>query len=298
MANRQYKDSVFRKLFRNKRELASLYQAIRPDDEIFAKDIRLTTLRNVFLDNQRNDLSFLWKRQAVVLMEHQSTWNENIPLRMLSYADHVYRKVIKFIEAQAMYQEALVKIPTPKFYMLYNGRPQEKKRDELLLSDAFEEPGGDLELRVHVIDISYDETNEILQACEPLYGYSYLVHRIQEYKRQGDDNDTAIAKAITDCLQAGILTDFLMKNGKEVIDMFKLQWNEKDAKKYWKEEARNQGLAEGRAEGRAEGKVEGKAEGKAEAARSLMESLHCTKEKAMELLKIPAELQPKILALL
>ena len=76
--------------------------------------------------------------------------------------------------------------------------------------------------------------------------------------------------------------------------MFKLQWNEKDAKKYWKEEARNQGLAEGRAEG----KLEGKAEGKAEAARSLMESLHCTKEKAMELLKIPAELQPKIIALL
>ncbi|MDD6698174.1 MAG: hypothetical protein ACI4OD_11200 [Selenomonas sp.] len=43
---------------------------------------------------------------------------------------------------------------------------------------------------------------------------------------------------------------------------------------------------------------EGHAEGKAEAARSLMESLHCTKEKAMELLKIPAELQPKVLALL
>ena len=299
MANRQYKDSVFRRLFRNKRELASLYQAIRPDDEIFAKDIRLTTLRNVFLDNQRNDLSFLWKRQAVVLMEHQSTWNENIPLRMLSYADHVYRKVIKFIEAQrAMYQEALVKIPTPKFYMLYNGQPQKKKRDELLLSDAFEEPDGDLELSVHVIDISYNKTNPILQACEPLYGYSYLVYRIQEYKRQGDDNDTAIAKAITDCIQAGILTDFLMKNGKEVIDMFKLQWNEKDAKKYWKEEARNQGLVEGRAEGRAEGKMEGRAEGKAEAARSLMESLHCTKEKAMELLKIPAELQPKIIALL
>ena len=47
-----------------------------------------------------------------------------------------------------------------------------------------------------------------------------------------------------------------------------------------------------------EGHAEGRAEGKAEAARSLMESLHCTKEKAMELLKIPAELQPKVLALL
>ena len=56
--------------------------------------------------------------------------------------------------------------------MLYNGRPQKKTRDVLSLSDAFEEKDGDLDLRVHVIDISYDETNPILQTCEPLYGYS------------------------------------------------------------------------------------------------------------------------------
>ena len=87
-------------------------------------------------------------------------------------------------------------------------------------------------------------------------------------------------------MDAGILTNFLKKNSREVINMFKLQWNEKDAKKYWMEE------------GEARGHAEGKAEGKAEAARSLMESLNITKEKAMELLKIPAELQPKVLALL
>ena len=45
-------------------------------------------------------------------------------------------------------------------------------------------------------------------------------------------------------------------------------------------------------------RAEGKAESKAESVRSLMESLNCTKEKAMELLKIPVEFQPKILALL
>jgi len=287
MANRRYKDSVFRKLFHNKRELASLYQAIRPEDDIFAKDIKITTLRNVFTDSQRNDLSFLWKQRVVVLMEHQSTWNENIPLRMLPYADHVYSKIIKIMEAQkAMYQETLVKIPTPKFYMLYNGKPQKKFRDVLKLSDAFNEKDGDLEIRVHVIDISYNEKNEILQSCEPLYGYSYLVHLIQAYKKESDDDDTAIAKAIDDCKKAGILTNFLAKNGKEVIDMFKLQWNIKDAKKYWTEEAHENG------------KVEGEIKGKADSARSLMKTMHCTKEKAMELLQIPTELQPKIMAML
>ncbi|WP_294157886.1 hypothetical protein [uncultured Selenomonas sp.] len=191
------------------------------------------------------------------------------------------------MEAQkAMYQETLVKIPTPKFYMLYNGKPQKKFRDVLKLSDAFNEEDGDLEIRVHVIDISYNEKNEILQSCEPLYGYSYLVHLIQAYKKESDDDDTAIAKAIDDCKKAGILTNFLAKNGKEVIDMFKLQWNIKDAKKYWTEEAHENG------------KVEGEIKGKADSARSLMKTMNCTKEKAMELLQIPTELQPKIMAML
>ena len=59
----------------------------------------------------------------------------------------------------------------------------------------------------------------------------------------------AIAKAVDECLDTGILTNFLEKNGKEVIKMFKLQWNEKDAEKFWKEEAHAQGKAEGKAEG-------------------------------------------------
>ena len=245
MANRQYKDSVFRKLFHNKRELASLYQAIRPADDIRARDIRLATLKNVFLDSQRNDLAFLWKQRAVVFVEHQSTWNENLPLRMLPYLDHVYAKIIKLIEAQrAMYQEARVMIPTPKCYMLYNGTPRKKKCEELRLSDSFLEKGGDLEIRVNVIDISYDETNPYLQASPPLYGYSYLVHCIQLHKKAGDDDDTAIAKAIIECKDAGILTDFLEKHGKEVIKMFKLQWNAQDAQKYWKEEGITQGVAQ------------------------------------------------------
>ena len=114
--------------------------------------------------------------------------------------------------------------------MLYNGKPQKNFHEELKLSDAFEEKDGDLEIRIHVIDISYSERNEILQSCEPLYGYSYLVHLIQTYRKNGDDDDAAIAKAIDDCIQAGILKDFLAKNGKEVMNMFRLKWNIKDAR--------------------------------------------------------------------
>lgn len=47
-----------------------------------------------------------------------------------------------------------------------------------------------------------------------------------------------------------------------------------------------------------EAEARGKNNGIAESVRSLMESLHCTKEHAMELLKVPASLQPKIVTLL
>lgn len=73
MANRQFKDSVFRKLFNNRKELAKLYQAIQPGIVVSPQDLKITTLRNVFLDSQKNDLSFLWKGTSVVLIEHQMT---------------------------------------------------------------------------------------------------------------------------------------------------------------------------------------------------------------------------------
>ena len=262
MANRQVKDSVFRKLFNNRKELAELYQAIQPDIEVLPQDLKITTLRNVFLDSQKNDLSFLWKGKSVVLIEHQSTWNENMPLRMLPYIDKMYRKIIKERDAKrAIYLSKLVKIPTPKFYILYNGPKLPEPRPELRLSDAFDDPqNGDLELICHVIDISYDCNNEILNACRPLRDYSYLVYLIHENKHAGMTDDEAIRHAVLACIDQGILKNFLKQYGKEVINMFSLQWNEEEARKYREEYAEEVGLQKGLQKGRSEGRTEGKGE--------------------------------------
>lgn len=250
MANRQVKDSVFRKLFNNRKELAKLYQAIQPGIEVLPQDLKITTLRNVFLDSQKNDLSFLWKGKSVVLIEHQSTWNENMPLRMLPYIDKMYRKIIKERDAKrAIYLSKLVKIPMPKFYILYNGPKLPESRPELRLSDAFENPqDGDLELVCHVIDISYDRDSKILNACQPLHDYSYLVHLIHENKLQGMNDDEAIRQAVLACIDQGILKHFLQQYGKEVVNMFSLQWNEEEARKYREEYAEEIGREKGKGE--------------------------------------------------
>ena len=72
MANRQYKDTVFRRIFNHEREIAALYQAIRQEDDIRPEDITITTLDNVFLSSQRNDLSFLWSMKNTMPSETPS----------------------------------------------------------------------------------------------------------------------------------------------------------------------------------------------------------------------------------
>ena len=101
MANRQYKDTVFRAYLNHKREIAALYQAIRPEADVRAEDITITTLDDVFLGQQQNDLSFLWKAQAVILVEHQSSINPNMPYRLLIYSALVL--LANFMDSKAQY---------------------------------------------------------------------------------------------------------------------------------------------------------------------------------------------------
>lgn len=153
MANRKYKDTVFRAFFNHEREIAALYQAIRPADDVRAEDITITTLDDVFLDQQKNDLSFLWKDQAVILVEHQSSINPNMPYRLLIYSALVM--LANFMDSKAQYGTKLVRIPAPHFYVLYIGDDMEADEDMLKLSAAFKEKGADLELVCHVINITY-----------------------------------------------------------------------------------------------------------------------------------------------
>lgn len=250
----------------------------------------------VFLSDKKNDLSFLWKDQAVVLVEHQSSINPNMPVRLLLYS--AFQLLANLIDPKTIYGTKLVKILAPHFYVFYIGDDMDVDEDTLKLSASFRETKADLELVCHVFNITYKEHREILERCQPLREYSFLVHQVEQNKKSGMPLGTAIREAVMYCIAHGIMGNFLEEHREEVIEMIALQWDSDVEKKVLREEGVEEGLERGRAEGRAEGKTEGKTEGKAEAARSLMETLHCTKEKAMELLKIPAELRPKVLALL
>lgn len=83
-ANRNYKDTVFRKLFSDRRNLLSLYNAINGTAYTDETKLEIVTLENAIYMGMKNDLAFIIDTN-LFLYEHQSTYNPNMPLRDLFY---------------------------------------------------------------------------------------------------------------------------------------------------------------------------------------------------------------------
>ena len=73
-ANRNYKDTVFRMLFSNRKNLLSLYNAVNQRDYKNPDDLEIVTLENAIYMGMKNDLAFIIDTN-LYLYEHQSTYN-------------------------------------------------------------------------------------------------------------------------------------------------------------------------------------------------------------------------------
>ena len=82
--NRNYKDTVFRMLFRENENLLSLYNALNGTFYTDIDSLEITTLENAVYMNYKNDISFVLDSELMIY-EHQSTVNPNMPLRDLKY---------------------------------------------------------------------------------------------------------------------------------------------------------------------------------------------------------------------
>jgi predicted transposase/invertase (TIGR01784 family) len=226
-ANREFKNSLFTLLLDDVEAIRDVAHAIFGDEAGPNAKIEKTTLVNIFRGKWRNDLSFLLNGQLIVLIEHQSTLNENMPLRMLYYICETYKR---FFSDKDLYDEDRKTIPEPYFIVLYNGeRAMEKDYVEYRLSDMF--AGFDrtkkkpwLELIVHAYDINKGHSADMVNKSRILRGYSALIAKIREHKKTMSLDD-AIKKAVNECLKEGILADFLNKHKAEVIDMLVTEWN-------------------------------------------------------------------------
>ena len=256
-AKNNYRDSLFRKYFEHPDKLAALHELLTgiPTAE---QNVEIKTLKSVLFNRLKNDISFKVGDRFIVLFEHQSTINPNMPARMLLYSAMLYRKMLS---KESIYSKKLIPLPAPEFYVLYNGKEPWTDNSKLYLSSAFAENQHNLELVVTVRNIRYNKDNELLQKYKPLHDYSFFVYDVEKRVASGDSLADAIRSATDYCINHNIMRDYLSANYEEVFEMMSLRWNEKDAKKYWQKEAREEGHAAGLVEGRAQGLSQGHAQG-------------------------------------
>ena len=250
-ANRKFKASFFSGLFSEPNTLREVYNALADTNYGEETPVVINTLENVFFNDLKNDVSFTIDDKYVVLIEHQSTINSNMPLRCLMYIARVYEKIT---DDRAIYQEKLLKIPTPEFIVLYNGEKQFPSEKTLKLSEAYKTEGktnkqsGNLDLTVRVININPGFNDELLRKSETLNGYSAFVDRVRYYKDNGSKLSEAINDAINWCMSEDKLKTFLAEHGSEASNMLMTEFNIDIAKEVWQEEAREDAYEEAREE--------------------------------------------------
>ncbi len=242
MPYRNYKDRLFRMIFKEKEEALSLYNAVNHTNYTNAEDLTINTLDNVIYLEMKNDVSFVLYGE-LNMYEHQSTYSPNLPLRNLLYAARVYGRLVK---DRMLYGSRLIKVPAPKFVVFYNGREELPEQFSMKLSDAYQVQNEEvsLELVTQVYNINEGRNPELLAQCRMLQDYVYFVECVRKQKGKHTFS-AAVEIAMQECINRGILSDFLRKNRAEVLKVTIFEFNREEYEQIVRKEGREEGLEQG-----------------------------------------------------
>ena len=227
--------------------------------------LEVNTLENAIYVGMKNDLSFLIASR-LYLYEHQSTVNPNLPLRFLLYISDLFSDIVKDLN---LYGSRKVKIPPPRFLIFYNGEKEQPDVQVLKLSELFSLPEDHpaLELEAVMLNINKGHNRKLMEACRSLRDYAEYTDRVRRYAKEMELRK-AVERAVAECIEEGILTEFLKKNRAEVVHVSIYEY---DAEKHMRqekeeswEEGHRAGLEEGHRTGLEEGHRTGLAEGRKE----------------------------------
>ena len=269
--NSHYKDSVFVDLFSSDRtakdNFLALYNALYNTNYQSTAILKNIRLKQTMYMSFANDVSYLVDNKIIVLAEHQSTVNPNMPLRCLEYVTRLYEHIQN---PRDRYSRALKKIPVPVFYVFYNGRENIPAQKILRLSDSFikqpETPT--LELVVKLININYDKDSQILKSCEPLGQYSRFVEAVRRHIAV--DKEHGFENAIKECIKNDILREYLQRKSREVVNMLIAEYDYDTDIAVQREEASRIAFAEGREQGITQGISQGSRQKSLEIAKTML----------------------------
>ena len=245
--NRKYKDSVFTDLFGSdrdgKKNFLDLYNALSGSEyKLEEVSLERKVIEQALYKTFNNDVSWEINGRLIVLVEHQSTVNENMPLRCLEYVTRIYEEIVPI---KQRYAEKVYKIPNPDFYVVYVGKKDQPLEQELCLSDAFyEKESSKLELVVKVKNCTDPKLLPVVQKCDILKQYCQFIE-IVEQNYNSLFHRRSFKRAIELAMEQGILADYLDRKSREVINMLCAKYDYKMDIAVKQEEAREDGIAIG-----------------------------------------------------
>jgi hypothetical protein len=243
--NREYKNTVFVDLFFEYESAEAndiaLYNALHDEPLPEGTMVERIRIEDTLYMNFKNDISFKIGEKVIVFGEHQSTVNENMPLRSLMYVGRFYELTV---DKNHRYTRKRVSLPKPEFYTFYNGLEPWGKEKTLRLSDSYkvQDENPMLEVEVKVININPQEGHEVLERCQVLKEYGLFVDTIR--KLQAEGKPKPFKEAIRQCIQMGILSEYLKKRGSEVYNMLIAKYDYETDIKVQRQEAREEGREE------------------------------------------------------
>jgi len=262
-SDKKYKDTFFRTLFHDEERALELFNAIEGTNFPVGTPLQFYSQGDKSLTRRNNDLAVVIDNQLLAIKDHQGTLNPNMPLRLLPFATDILYTWLT--DKKDLYKNRLVTIPTPKFYVLYNGK-EKLINNVLRLSDAFRFENHDfsMELTVKIIDVNYGSGNEVLRKSPSLDGYAYLINCIRQSMNAGASRDKAIKAAVNQCINENILANFLKTHFQEVCDMFDYGITYEEEMEIKLEEAKEEAMEKGMIKGMEKGLVKGMEKGEEE----------------------------------
>lgn len=261
---RTYKDRLFQFIFRDRKDLLELYNAVSGTDYRDPELLTITTLEDAVFLGMKNDLSFMVS-SVLNLYEHQSSWNSNMPLRGLIYFSMLYQEYVEQ-SGYNLYGSKRIPLPFPNYVVFYNGDSRKPDVAEMALSDAFvNAPKGripSVECRVKILNINQGHNQAIVNKCRRLREYTEFIGMIKTNLKNGMEIRPAVSAAMDTCINRGILTDSLTRCRTEVMDMLLTEYDEKATMEYIRKEAEEIGEKRGERRGRQQGLKQGEKRGR------------------------------------
>ena len=247
--NREIQSDVFTDIFGQNKYAFQFFQALHPEDTTATvEDLKIVTLSHVLTDRQYNDLGFRVGDRLIILVEHQSTWSENIVVRIFLYIAQTLQEYIHEHKFN-LYSSKKIKLPKVEAYVVYTG-DKEDCPERLSLNKLYWDGNEDYTIDVRVKVIRDSNKGDIINQ------YVEFVKILREQVKLYGKTTKAVVEAIRICKERNILREYLETRESEVISIMISLFNQEQIQEYYGEEKRREGWKEGREEGWNEARAE------------------------------------------